>query len=98
MMPDVLPRKTSHLPPVPNVIQRNLDKHCFDKPTVAGNGNTTATLTDVEGFCDVLEQALIYFSLVHEFHELPSQLQQDLPSLKTKIDQLLVNITNNILQ
>ena len=95
MMPDVLPQKTSHLPPV-IVIQRNLDKHCFDKPTVAGNGNTTAILTDVEGFRDVLEQALIYFSLVHEFHELPSHLQQDLPSLKTKIDQLLVNITNNI--
>ena len=86
----------ARLPPIPQVLLSDLPKHCFDKPTVSGNGNTTAILTDVDGFRFVLEQSLIYFALIHEFHQLPSSLQQDLPSLKTKIDQLLRNITGRI--
>ena len=93
---DVLPRSISHIPPIPQVIQKDIQKHCLDKPTITGNGNTTAILTDVEGFRVVLEQSLIYFALIHEFHQLPAILQQDLDSLRIRINELIPNVTANI--
>jgi len=94
--PHVLPRSLSHIPPIPQVIQNDIDKHCFDKPTISGNGNTTAILTDVDGFRIVLEKSLIYFACVHEFHNLPANLQQDLDDLTIKINDLIPDITESI--
>ena len=81
-----------HLPS----IERNLPKHHIDKPKVKGRGNTTAILTDVHGFRSVLEYALIFHATVHEFHELPRNLQTNFDHLTNKLTWLLKSIFSRI--
>lgn len=88
--------KSNSYPPSYNVIQKQIMKHWRKKPTINGLGETSAILTDVQGFRKVLECALIFHAIVHEFHDLPIEYQTNLPCLKKKLDQLMTYILCNI--
>ena len=82
--------------PVPTVIQKSIKKHFLDKEKVLGIGDTSAILTDVKGFREVLESALIYHSLIHEFHHLDPAWQIQLDAIQAKLQDLLNNLFNRI--
>jgi len=82
--------------PVPTMIQKNIKKHFLDKPKSVGLGDTSAILTNVKGFREVLESALIYHSLVHEFHHLDANQQKHLEDLQAKLNDLLNNLYDRI--
>ena len=82
--------------PVPTVIQKTIKKHFLDKPKISGLGDTSAILTDVKGFREVLESALIFHSLVHEFHQLDEVRQVQLDVLQVKLEDLLNNLYSRI--
>jgi hypothetical protein len=69
-----------------------MEKHWINKPKVPGAGDTTCILPDVMGFRDVLHSALSFYGLVHEFHELDPKFHEDLPKLKTTLDNLLSGV------
>jgi hypothetical protein len=81
---------------VPSVVQRNISKHSLNKPTTNGNGDTSAILTDIKGFREVLDLSLIFHALVHEYHQLPAVWQNDLDNLKEKMDTLMTSILTKI--
>jgi hypothetical protein len=89
-------KSTTSAPPIPTVIQSSMEKHWINKPKVPGAGNTACILTDVKGFWDVLHSALSFYGLVHEFHELDPKFQEDLPKLKTTLDNLLSGVFSRI--
>lgn len=86
-----------HIKP-PTTIQRKIQKHWLDKPIVKGTGNTSAILTDIEGFRIVLENVLLFHALVHEFHQLPSQFhdKEKLIRIESRIFGLLDDVFNSI--
>ena len=93
---NIVPRNLKGIPPVPSVVQRNISKHSLNKPTTNGNGDTSAILTDIKGFREVLELSLIFHALVHEYHQLPAVWQNDLENLKEKMDTLMTSILTKI--
>jgi len=82
--------------PTPTVIQSSMKKHWGNKPKVQGTGDTTCILTDVKGFRDVLHSVLVFYGLVHEFHELEPKFHQDLSQLKITLDTLLTGVFSRI--
>ena len=77
-------------------IQPRKVKHHYDKPTVKGSGDTSCILTDVKGFRKVLELALLFYGVVHEFHELDSSFHEDLPSIRKQLDTLMGTIFDRV--
>jgi hypothetical protein len=77
-------------------IQDQITKHHFEKPKVLGRGNTSAILTNVDGFRKVLELALIFYAIVHEYHHLEPDLQIKFHRLQEKLDMLLEIIFSSI--
>jgi hypothetical protein len=71
-----------------NTIQKSIKKHWVDKPKVNGSGDTSAILTDVAGFRQILEHALLFHAAIHEFHELDPILQCNYKLLKEKLNFL----------
>ena len=78
---------------IPETVQSRIKKHWFDKPKTTGIGDTSAILTDVQGFRATLADALSFYGLVHEYHNLPSDLQMNF----TFIDQQVKDIISRIL-
>ena len=91
-----VPRSLDKIPSPPTTIQKTIKKHLLDKPRQVGLGATSAILTDVKGFREVLELALIFHALVYEFHHLPEHLQTDLDLIKEKLDRLMTCILKRI--
>lgn len=81
---------------VPVSVQSHIQKHWFDKPRESGTGDTSAILTDVKGFRDVLADALSYYGLVHEYHNLPSDIQTNFPFLERRIREIMSRILSSI--
>lgn len=91
--------KTSEVasPPVGlNRVEKHIVKHWIDKPKQNGRGETTAILTDVPGFRRVLEHALIFHAIVHEFHELDASIQKDTSNLEEKIRDIMQVVLDGI--
>jgi len=75
------------------IVQREIQKHWIHKPKVPGTGDTTAILTDVQGFRDVLERALIFHAVVHEYSD---KEQTSLSELKARLHPRLEDIFSKI--
>lgn len=87
--------KNIALPVIPTCMQRCIKKHCFEKVKQPGIGDTSAILTDIDGFRKVLENALMFHAAVHEFHELDST-QQQLELLQSKLYPILDFISRSV--
>jgi hypothetical protein len=57
------------------LVKRKIKKHCLVRQKVKGSGTSYAILTDLEGFRDLLMQALCFHSFVHYFEEIPIELR-----------------------
>ncbi len=79
-----------------NRVEKHIVKHWIDKPKQNGRGETTAILTDVPGFRRVLEHALIFHAIVHEFHELDASIQKDTSNLEEKIRDIMQVVLDGI--
>lgn len=75
-----------------------IQKHWLDKPVVKGTGNTSAILTDIEGFRKVLENVLLFHSLVHEFHQLSADFhsKEALIKLQGRLYKMLDKVFTSI--
>jgi hypothetical protein len=74
---------------------KSVKKHGLDKPKELGRGATCAILTDVAGLRHVLENALVYYALIHEYHSLDSQYQ-NIKQTNTLIKQLMKEICSSM--
>ena len=83
-------------PALPTTIQKKIAKHWLNKPKCCGSGDTSSILTDVKGFREVLELALVFHSTIHEYHQLDKDLQFNFQSLKLKLDALLSTVFSRI--
>lgn len=83
------PNSSPPFPTAISCIHSNIVKHGIEKPKIKGRGDTSAILTDVSGFRQVLEYALIFHSIVHEYHQLPDDMQTNISDLTTNIDALM---------
>jgi hypothetical protein len=77
-------------------IRNFIHKHWIKKPKVKGRGDTSAILTDVDGFRRVLEYALVFHSVVHELHNLDPSLQKDFSNLDSRLRELMSVIVSGI--
>lgn len=80
---------------IPTTAQSFIKKHWFDKPKTTGVGETCAILTDVKGFRATLADALSFYGLVHEYHNLPSDIQTNFTLLDHQIKQILTRILSS---
>ena len=92
----LLPTGNSKQPTPTGTIRSFITKHWIQKPKVKGRGDTSCILTDVGGFRRVLEYALIYHSIVHEYHHLSPSLQTDYVNLDKKLQELMNVILSGI--
>jgi len=78
-------------------IQTRIKKHWCIKPKVSGVGDTSAVLTNVRGrLRKILEQALVFHGLVHNYHNLDVDEQKQIPLLSKKIVEMMQCIFCNI--
>jgi hypothetical protein len=94
-------RKKRAAPPPPSStkltrIAKYIPKHWIDKPKQSGRGETSAILTDVHGYRSVLEHALIFHAIVHEFHELEAVIQKDTNHLEDRIRECMDVVLDGI--
>ena len=84
--------------PLPRVghsgVHKQLKKHFIDKPKVNGRGETSAILTDVNGWRKVLEQALVFHAIIHEHHNLEPSIQTDRARFSSKITEAMSGMIN----
>jgi hypothetical protein len=72
-----------------NQVRKHMDKHNIKKEKRKGSGSTSAILTDVDGFRDVLEKALCFRAFVHSFDSLSPQQRCDFPAMKESVHQMI---------
>lgn len=77
-------------------IQTRIKKHWCIKPKVSGVGDTSAVLTNVRGLRKILEQALVFHGLIHNYHNLDVDEQKQIPLLSKKIVEMMQFVFNNI--
>ena len=77
-------------------IQKKIKKHFIDKPKLNGRGETSAILTDVNGWRTVLEHALIFHAIVHEHHHLDANVQKNKSMLSSRVSNALTTITDGL--
>jgi hypothetical protein len=60
-----------------HVVEQFVPKHGKVRQKIKGNGATSAILTDVDGFRNLLETALCFHSFIHYFGDLPKEMRED---------------------
>ena len=72
-----------------------VNKHNVKKPKVKGTGATCSVLTDLNGLRQLLCDALSYYAIIHEWHNLPPDCH-NLQRLQEKVQQIMSRICTGI--
>jgi hypothetical protein len=77
-------------------IEKSMTKHWIDKPKLSGRGETCAVLTDVKGLREVLQSALVFHAVVHEYHELDASIQTDTSNISSCLESLVKTMVGGV--